>query len=149
MNPEEIETTEMDVNHPLIDSLLSLELPNHDYAVFGSGPMYAHGLIELGHDLDLIARNSAWEAAAAISEPHLTKSGDGNVIEIPNAEIEIFDSWAPGYWDIEKLIDEAEEIGGIRFVRLEQVLAWKKIMNRPKDIAHIALIENYLKQYGN
>ena len=149
MNENELETNEMDVNHPLIDDLLSLELPSQDYAVFGSGPMYAHGLIELGHDLDLIARGSAWEAASARSAPQVTKSGDGYVIEIPDSAIEIFDSWAPGDWDIEALIDEAEEIDGIRFVQLEQVLKWKKMMNRPKDAEHIRLIEEYLNKNGS
>lgn len=147
------ETTEMDVNHPLIEKLLSLNLPPEDYAVFGSGPMFAHGLKDLGHDLDLVARRKAWDQASTYSAPVTTKSGDGQVIELfsheteagkTEAEIEIFDSWAPGEWDINALIDAAEEIGGIRFVQLEAVLAWKKAKNREKDIEHIRLIEEYL-----
>ena len=148
MNQEGFSTTEMDTHHPLIDKLLSLELSTDDYAVFGSGPMFAHGLIELGHDLDLVARGSAWEAASAKGEVKTTDSGNGNVIEFYEGEIEIFDSWAPGEWDIDILIDQAQMIGGIKFVELETVLAWKKMMNRPKDAAHIAFIEEYLRKNG-
>jgi hypothetical protein len=139
------ETQEMFPVHPLIDALLSLELPSEDYAVFGSGPMYAHGLKDLGHDLDIVARGAAWEKAAEKGEIKITESGDDKVIELFDGFIEIFRSWAPGEWDIDALIDEAEEISGIRFVQLEKVLAWKKIKNRPKDAEHIALIEAYLR----
>jgi len=34
---------------------------------------------------------------------------------------------------VNKLIDEAEEIDGIRFVRLEEFLRWKNLMGREKD----------------
>jgi len=50
-------------NHPLIKKLLSLDLPPEDYAVFGSGPMFAHGIKDLGHDIDVIARKKAWKKA--------------------------------------------------------------------------------------
>lgn len=149
MNISELETTEMDVNHPLIDRLLSLNLPEEDYAVFGSGPLFAHGLIELGHDLDLVARGEALEKAAPQGELKPTKLGDATVIEIDNGLIEIFDSWAPGEWDVNALIDQAEKIGGIKFVQLESVLKWKRTMNRPKDAGHIELIEKYLTRNGN
>jgi len=34
---------------------------------------------------------------------------------------------------VDKLIDAAEEIDGIRFVRLAEVLRWKNLMGREKD----------------
>jgi hypothetical protein len=127
-------------NNPLIAKLLKLELPSDDFAVFGSGPMMAHGLKE-SRDLDLIARGAAWEKALVLGELAKTPKGDDKVTI---GDIEIFSAWGPGQWDIDALIDGAEIIGGIRFVRLEEVLKWKRLMGRPKDAGHIALIEEHL-----
>ena len=41
--------------NPLIKKLFSLNLPKEDFAVFGSGPMFAHGLIDDLKDLEVIA----------------------------------------------------------------------------------------------
>jgi len=114
----------------LIKILLDLNLPSEDYAIFGSGPMMAHGIKE-ANDLDLIVRNNAWKIVQKEGTP---------------PEIEAWNSWGPGKWDIDKLIDEAEVIEGIRFVRLAEVLKWKKMVNRPKDADHIKMIEQYLNK---
>jgi len=53
--------------------------------------------------------------------------------------------WRAG--DIKKLIAEAEIIDDLPFVKLEDVLKWKKLCNRgEKDKRDIELIENYLSQ---
>ena len=39
------------------------------------------------------------------------------------------------------MIDTAEIIDGLPFVRLEHVIAYKQIAGRPKDLQHLALIE--------
>jgi hypothetical protein len=41
--------------------LRALNLPTADYAIFGSGPLAVRGLIEEMHDLDVVARGTAWE----------------------------------------------------------------------------------------
>ena len=131
--------------YPLIDKLLSLHLPLEDYAVFGSGPMFAHGIKESVRDLDLIARGKAWEKARQLGKIEETKLKFGNVITLFDGEIEIYDSWVPARkWDINRLIDTSDVIEGIRFVKRDDVLRWKRMRNTPKDIEHIKLIENYL-----
>lgn len=129
---------------PLIQDLLSLDLPTEDYAIFGSGPMFAHGIKDLGHDIDILARGSAWEKAITLNKPKLSKLGFDQVVELFEGKIEIFDGWAPGEWDTDKLIDTADVIEGIRFISLENVVKWKKIIGREKDFEHIKMIENYL-----
>jgi len=129
-------------NHPLIQQLLALGLPPDDFAVFGSGPMMAHGIKE-SRDLDIIARGAAWSLAQALGQQKKGGYG-GNKIGLADGLIEIFDSWGPGAWDADELIDTAEVIEGIRFVALQNVLKWKKLMGRPKDAEHIGLIETYL-----
>jgi len=131
--------------HPIIAKLLSLNLPTHDYAVFGSGPMFAHGIKDLDHDIDLIARGDAWEMACQIGEPQEVLEGNQGVI-LFDGEVEIFNGWAPNTWDTDKLIDQADVIEGIRFVSLEQVLKWKEIKGRDKDKLHIEMIKNHLSK---
>lgn len=133
-------------DHELFRKLLSLQLTKGDYAVFGSGPMYIHGLRYSIHDLDLIARGRAWEEAIWMGKPSVTEKGKGNRILLFGGDIEIFDAWAPGEWDINDLIDNAEVFEGMRFVRLEYVLEWKKMMGREKDMIDIHRIESYYKE---
>ncbi len=134
---------------PLVQKLLSLELPPQDFAVFGSGPLFAAGLIdELGHDLDLIARGEAWKSVSAICRPVPVQEGHGQVIALFDGQIEIFNSWGPGLWFIDQLIDEADVIEGIRFVALRYVLVWKLQVFRPKDVGHINLILGYFRKKG-
>jgi len=130
-------------DNQLIVKLSALGLPPDDFAVFGSGPMMAHGLLSEAHDLDIAARGRAWDMARALGPVGKGTHG-GNKVELAGGLIEIFDAWGPGGWDVDELIDTAEVIDGIRFVTLENVLKWKKMMNRPKDIEHIRLIEAYL-----
>jgi hypothetical protein len=132
------------LQHPLFQKLLSLSIPTQDYAVIGSQCLYIHGLIGIGNDIDIIARHTAWEIASQIAEPMVPKSKVGKVIELFDNSIEIFDTWAPGEWNVDELIDTAETIGGIRFVTLENVRKWKTLIGRPKDFEHIKLIDNYL-----
>jgi len=129
----------------LLDLLRSLNLPSEDFAVFGSGPMYPRGIKDLGHDLDIVARGKAWDSACHISEPKVTQSGMGLVIEIEGGAIEIFKQWWPGNWDLDELIDTADVFDGIKYVSLENVIKWKKEMGRDKDLEHIKMIEEYLE----
>ena len=45
----------------LLGKLRALKLPAGDYAIFGSGPLVVHGLIEGVRDLDVVARGSLGE----------------------------------------------------------------------------------------
>lgn len=131
-------------DHPTVQMLLSFNLPTQDYAVFGSAPMFAHGIKELDTDIDLIARGAAWQQACAINPPTKTKLGPGQVVTLANGDIEVFNTWYPGEWDIDALIKSAEFVAGIPFVRLEEVIKWKTHFGREKDLKHIEMINNYL-----
>jgi len=54
-----------------------------------------------------------------------------------NGRITFGNEWGIGDFDVNLLIDTAETISGLPFVRLEHVIAYKRIANRPKDIRHI------------
>ena len=135
--------------HPLFGKLLDLKLDSDDYVVFGSAPMWLHGLKDLTHDLDILAKGSAWEKVSTMGEKEIPASGVCQVVRLFDGEIEIYNGWWPGEWDIENLISRAQIIDGVRFASLLDVLKWKKHRvkewDREKDTEHIRLIENYLK----
>ena len=115
-----------------------MELPPGTYAVFGSGPLAAHGLIDDIGDLDVIVRYVAWDRVRGIGT--IVMHGNDQVVELDNG-LTFGRSWAYGDVDIDQLIEDAEIIDGLPFVRLDAVLAYKRIAGRPKDVKHIALME--------
>ncbi len=122
----------------LFERLRAMELPPRTYAVFGSGPLAAHGLIDDIGDLDVIVRDVAWDRVRGIGA--IVMHGNDQVVELDNG-LAFGQSWAYGDVDIEELIEDAEIINGLPFVQLDAVLAYKRIAGRPKDLRHIALME--------
>lgn len=116
-----------------------MDLPPGSYAVFGSGPLAAHGLIDEVGDLDVIVRDSAWSRVEQLGT--VVMHGDNPVVDLGNG-LTFGRSWAYGNFDIEQLIEDAQMIDGLPFVRLEAVLEYKRIAGRPKDLRHIELMES-------
>lgn len=129
--------------HPLFEALRKLDFPVGQYAIFGSGPMWVRGIRE-SDDLDIIARGGAWEQAKAGGIVGVKEYSGLQYVHFADEKIEAYNDWYPGKWDIDKLIDTAEIIDGIPFVRLESVVEWKKIMGREKDGKDLVLIQEYL-----
>jgi hypothetical protein len=124
----------------LFGLLRSLDLPMGDYAVFGSGPLIARGIIEATNDLDVISRGEAWTRAQSRGELVLLPDGD-TIVSCFDGAVTVGRSWAYGDFDIDELINTAELIEGTPFVRLEHVVRYKEIAARPKDVAHLALLK--------
>jgi hypothetical protein len=59
--------------------------------------------------------------------------------------VEIFASWYPDVGDIHELIQGADLVDGIPFVKLQKVLEWKERYGRPKDWDDVALIKKYME----
>jgi len=78
------------------------------------------------------------------SEEEDTVNARGS-IEIGN--IELWHDWSEWFDNIDLLIDTADLIEGIRFVRLDPVLTLKRKMGRPKDFEDIRLVESFLKSH--
>lgn len=127
----------------LLEELKKLNLPKGKFAIFGSGPMGPVGLKD-PRDLDVIVTEDIFDDLKQKSEFKLgTKKSNDEYLEKDG--IEFYKNWYPGEeWDIKKLINEAETINDLPFVKLEKVLKWKKLIMREKDIKDIELIENYL-----
>lgn len=123
----------------LFDRLRAMDLPPGSYAVFGSGPLAARGLVDEVGDLDVIVRDSAWSRVEQLGT--VVMHGDDPVVDLGNG-LTFGRSWAYGSFDIKQLIEDAQMIDGLPFVRLKAVLEYKRIAGRPKDLRHIELMES-------
>lgn len=130
-------------DHPLFEALKKLNFPVGQYAIFGSGPMWVRGIRE-SDDLDIIVRGEAWEQAKASGIIGVKEYSGLQYVHFVDGKIEVYNGWYPGGWDIDDLVETAEVIDGIPFVRLESVIEWKKVMGREKDAKDLALIREYL-----
>ncbi len=126
----------------LIKEIESLSLPTGKFAVFGSGPLTAHGIRET-QDIDIIAlpeiydqlKNEGWEEKTWPSGSQYLAKGN----------FEICKEWVCNTYnpDIKKLIENAEIISGIPFVKLEEVRFWKQSFGREKDLKDVELINQF------
>ncbi len=111
--------------------------------MFGSGPLAVRGLIAAPSDLDVICRGKAWEAALTMGPPVRLPDLDVEVVSLFDGAVTLGATWAIGSFDIDLLIDTAETIDGLPFVRLEHVAAYKRLSDRPKDRRHLASLATY------
>lgn len=123
-----------------------LDLDVRDLVIFGSGPLLAHGLRYGIHDLDVVARGPAWQRVREHGCP-----GTGSVNGAPMALfwdglIQFSQGWISADWDADDLIDRAQSIQGWPFAPLDDVLAYKEILLRPKDYPDIAAVRQALPQ---
>lgn len=123
--------------HKILEVVRRLNLPATDYAIFGSGPLLARGIIDDVNDIDIICRGDAWQQAQELGELVYLDKYDVHVVSIDNQRITIGTSWGIGKFDIDELIDTSDEINGLPYVRLRFVVDYKTIGGRPKDIRHL------------
>ena len=126
--------------HPYLRRLMDLSLPRGHWALFGSGPLLVRGWIDDVGDLDVVSRGDAWETARTLGQPSVLS--DGNEIVTIDPGVTVGQTWLYGDLDIDELIDTAEILAGIPCVRLEHIIAYKRISDRPKDRLHLAIIES-------
>jgi hypothetical protein len=123
----------------LFSLLRSLQLPAGEYAVFGSGPLIIRGIVEATNDLDVITRGAAWERLCELGEPASFEDGNPR-IDLFDGRLTFGTTWKYGAFDLDALIDTAEIIDGLPFVRLEHVVVYKRVADRPKDREHLQLL---------
>jgi len=132
----------------LFRKVKDLNLPSGQYALFGSTPLGVRGIRE-SRDADVIAAGSLYQKLKDTRKwkTKLTPRGTECLIN-EDGDIEILRDWGPGQWDIGKLISNSEIIDGLPFVLLEEVLRWKKLYGREKDLNDVELIMGYIKNNG-
>ena len=126
--------------HQLFRKVLDLGLPAKNFAIFGSGPLLVRGIIDSVNDIDIVCRGEAWQTATTLGELVYLDEYDVEIISIDDGLITLGRSWGYGDFDIDELIDTAEMIAGLPFVRLRHVIEYKQIAGRDKDLAHLRLL---------
>lgn len=130
-----------------------LGLAAGDFIVAGSGILQALGIRE-SRDLDILVRKIWLDEFAQkckkcqkLREPEkayqLGRHDDGTRA-IFVGEIELMDDWFGE--DFDAILPLTVKINGVNFLPLDKVLAYKKMLARPKDLGDIARIEEYLRQ---
>lgn len=120
----------------LFEKLKELNLPIGKYAVFGSGPMCIRRIRE-NRDIDVIVTKDIFEMYKKNPDWELKRCNKSDYLENKNFEIELWEDWAPGEWNVEDLINDSEIINDLPFVKLEYVKEWKKIHGREKDLKDV------------
>ncbi len=125
------------MNVTLFDQLRQLELPTNDYAIFGSGPLAIRGIIPSCNDLDIICRGEVWETVCQIGRTEFLPEYDVTVVSLADRAITFGTTWGIGSFDVDDLINTAEIIEALPFVRIEHVVAYKTIRSSTKDLLHL------------
>ena len=134
------------LNHPFVRELMSLQLEVSNFAIAGSGPLFVRGWIDDPKDIDVVARGSAWETAVQIGQAVLAVHSNVRHISLFGGDVDILDGWLPERWSVNHLIDEADFICGLRFVRLDIVVASKRMLARPRDLLHLDIIAEHTQR---
>ena len=71
-----------------------------------------------------------------------TAPGGDRVIHLAD-DTDVFDGWLD--MDKDAIIDRAVKLDGLPYASLHDVLAFKRKLNRPKDVEHVRRLENYLQ----
>jgi hypothetical protein len=127
----------------LLDEVRGLGLPEGDYVVFGSGPLLVRGILADTGDLDLLTRGRAWDHARTLGPIVRLERYGVDVVRLLDGRIEIGTTWGIGDFDVDELIDTAELIDGLPFAALRYVRAYKETAARPKDLAHLRLLDEW------
>lgn len=125
----------------LLKKFKKLNLPDGEYAIYGSGPLGARGIRDV-NDLDVIVSNGLY---LKLKEKY-SKNFKKDRITIGKIEIYPCWKWEPKINQLENAIKQSELIEGIRFIRLNDMINYKKKMGRTKDFDDIKLIESYFKK---
>jgi len=126
----------------LLQQLKRLKLPLGDFAIFGSGPLIVRHIIPATSDLDIICRGAAWEMARRIGTTEYLEEYEVTVVTMYDGRISIGTKWGIRNVDVDNLIDTAEIIDGLPFVRLEHVVKYKTERASIKDIRHLEALRN-------
>jgi hypothetical protein len=129
----------------LIRWLAERPLDREEFVIVGSAPLLAHGIGEGElRDLDVVACGATWSRVHATGAPGTGMITGAPVVSFYGGRVHFSEEWF-GPRSTRELIDRADVIGGLRFASLPDVLEYKRISGREKDLRHIKALERFLK----
>ena len=135
------------IRHHLFQALELINLPKDEYVIFGSSVMFALGIRPLDDldDLDLLVTTRLWNELKPTYKVFHDDEWNADHIYLFDEQIEIWNRWGPGIYNVEQMLKNAIKIGDFNFASIEDTIRWKKEMNRKKDLKHIKLLNEYLE----
>ncbi|KND48895.1 MAG: hypothetical protein AB200_00510 [Parcubacteria bacterium C7867-005] len=130
----------------IFEELRMLDLPKGEYVVIGSGIMGALGIRKVT-DLDFIVTPQVFDRLRSEGWEYCEIEIEGRIRQkLVKGSMEAFkDFWYNGEdRDTVQMIRDAEMIEDYPFMSLDDLLKFKKSLDRPKDHEDIKLIEEYL-----
>jgi len=138
----------MSQNQKKFEQVRRLGLPAGHYLISGSGPMGVRNLRDI-RDIDLAVSSELWNELAEkygiVEEKGIKK------IVIGDLDIEAFgdDSFPVSEGpSVEERLAEAEVIDGLPFESIGNVLMYKRMQGREKDLQDIELLERWITKTG-
>ncbi len=131
----------------ILTRLSGLNLPGGDYVLHSSASLVLREILQDASDLDIVARGAAWERAQAIvaaGEGALDEGREDARVTV-GEDVEIYDGWLGE--DADKVVGRAELVLGVPCAPLEDVIAMKEKLDRPKDRDHLARIRAHLAKH--
>ena len=133
----------------IIARIKAINLPAREYVVIAGGSLAVHNLRAAG-DIDLIVSGNLFEKLHSQGwelRPWTHKGRPGKDW-LRGPDVEAYREVTMQYGtnpSFQVLVELAEEIEGILFCSLQQLIEFKKDYGREKDLADIALIEKFLQ----
>ncbi len=119
-------------------TIRGLNMPGSGWLVHGSAAMLLHGMVDGAGDIDIAAGGAAWAHALTLG-PAGRASVD--MVVRPAPDVEIFSGWLGE--DIAALLARARTVEGIPVASPADILAFKLLLNRPKDLPHIRILQSW------
>ena len=125
----------------LFDQLRQLRLPPDGYAIFGSGPLAIRDIIPVCNDLDILCKQDVWDIVSREGVKEFLPEYDVTVASFFDGAITFGTEWGIGDFNVTELIETAEMIDSLPFVRLEYVVRYKAIRSGEKDLKHLSALQ--------
>jgi hypothetical protein len=120
-----------------------------DFVLAGSARLLAEGLLERISDIDIVARNHTLERAFALTRTDAhggvirgENTGD-DIAQLFDGRINVTGRWLHGHGVTDELIADAEHLDGLPYLRWNDIEAYKRHLNRPKDRSDLALMRRH------
>lgn len=118
-----------------------------DFVIVGSARLWLQGVIPRLADIDIVARNRTWDRALELSGACFLHNGvyrgentGAPVAQLYGRRIDVCPSWIGPDGDADGLIERAEELCGLPHMSMDDLLAYKRELRRPKDRRDLARI---------
>ena len=133
-------------NVKYLNEFRRLPYPKNEMLIVGSGTMALIGL-RPNKDIDVWATPRVIQRVAQNKNfiPKKSELDGSTLYESKDGKMEFASSFSFATMTLKENLKRAIVIYGIHFQSPQDVLAWKKAANRPKDRDDIKKLENYLK----